>query len=195
MGERSVIQGGRQVAPTVDGIRADHVNRYRWAAEKLCGAGKVFDAACGVGYGSSLLAEVVGDVVGFDIDANAIDYANEHYAANGALFVVGDVTGLRGLADAVVSFETIEHIEDDRGLLEAFGRASDRLLASVPNQAVVPHDPKRNPHHVRHYAQDEFRDLLTATGWRPVRWFTQHGKTGDVVSGADGWTLIVEAMR
>jgi 2-polyprenyl-3-methyl-5-hydroxy-6-metoxy-1,4-benzoquinol methylase len=188
---------GRQVAPTIDGIRADHVNRYRWAAARLEGAATIIDAACGVGYGTALLADATGAMVlGIDNDQGAVDYATEHYfRPERTNFVIGDAASVRGDADAVVSFETIEHVEDDRALLTAFGAVSDMLLASVPNETVVPHDPARNPHHVRHYTQEQFRALLAATGWRPVRWFTQHGKTGAVVPGHDGGTLIVEAVR
>ena len=62
--------GERQVSPTVDGIRADHVNRYKWAIDKTIG--RVTDAACGIGYGSVILAEAGIKVRAIDIDAEAI---------------------------------------------------------------------------------------------------------------------------
>ena len=49
-------QGERQVAPTLDGFREDHLARYHFAAQRLAGK-KVVDAGCGVGYGSFILAE------------------------------------------------------------------------------------------------------------------------------------------
>jgi hypothetical protein len=47
--------GERQVAPTLEGIRRDHVARYEWAARRL--KGRVLDACCGIGYGTQILAK------------------------------------------------------------------------------------------------------------------------------------------
>ena len=41
--------GQRQVAPILDGIRGDHLARYRWAARTLSPRSRVVDVACGVG--------------------------------------------------------------------------------------------------------------------------------------------------
>ena len=48
--------GERQVAPSLDGIRKDHVERYKLAAE-IFGGLSVMDVGCGVGYGAKVLAD------------------------------------------------------------------------------------------------------------------------------------------
>src|SRR5690606_14400181 len=57
-----------------------HLERYEFAKQFLTG-GKVLDCACGVGYGSHLLAESgkCDKVVGVDIDAESIKYATDRY--------------------------------------------------------------------------------------------------------------------
>ena len=44
----------RQAAKRIEGIRRDHLERYRYAMSLA--EGPVLDAACGVGYGAYLLA-------------------------------------------------------------------------------------------------------------------------------------------
>jgi SAM-dependent methyltransferase len=109
-------EGERQVSPTIDGIRADHVNRYKWAAKKiddLCPGRvmfytedsdkeryrsapegekrttplRVIDFACGIGYGSKVMSDVGHEVTGFDVDQEAIDYAFGHYWREGMKFI------------------------------------------------------------------------------------------------------------
>ena len=126
--------GERQVAPTLDGIRADHVKRYTWAASSIPRGSRVVDFSCGVGYGSRILAVAGNTVSGFDIDAEAIEYAKQHYLWHNTTFSVadGNSPGELGEYDAAVSFETIEHIEDPRPLLKALRAAAPVLYCSVP---------------------------------------------------------------
>ena len=56
-------------------MAAEHYQRYRLAAQLVKGK-KVLDAACGEGYGSSLLAEEAEEVTGLDIDKEAVENAN-----------------------------------------------------------------------------------------------------------------------
>jgi hypothetical protein len=49
--------GERQVSPTIDGIRKDHVERYQFVAKRLAKGSRVVDFSCGVGYGSRILAD------------------------------------------------------------------------------------------------------------------------------------------
>lgn len=189
--------GERQVAPTIDGIRRDHVARYEWAAKKLGTASKILDIACGVGYGSRMLAEAGHDVVGVDQDAEAIDYAAKHYAHERCVWAIrkADEVGLRiGQFDAVVCFETIEHLEDPLPLLMRLHNMTGRLLASVPNELVFPHNGQIK-YHFRHYTPAQFQDLLELAGWRVVEWHGQLGPESEVEPERMGRTMIVVAER
>lgn len=191
--------GERQVAPTMDGIRRDHVARYEFAARSLPAGSKVADFACGIGYGTNILATAGHRARGFDIDDDALAYALEHYPHVNAEFAKGNgnAPGDLGEFDAAVCFETIEHIEDPRPLLKAL-RAAPLLIASVPNEAVMPYSPApgmTTAFHFRHYLQHEFAELLQECGWRVTEWFGQEGPESEVEPKVSGRTLIAVAER
>jgi SAM-dependent methyltransferase len=61
--------------------------------------------------------------------------------------------------DIIVSFETIEHVPDDRALIEEFHRVlrpDGQLIVSTPNQWPL----KDTPFHVREYDLDSFVNVL-----------------------------------
>ena len=60
-----------------------HLARYRFAQRFVAG-GRVLDCACGVGYGSALLAQAEqspAEVLGVDIDPAAVGYATRRYSS------------------------------------------------------------------------------------------------------------------
>ncbi|MDP1560451.1 MAG: class I SAM-dependent methyltransferase [Pirellulaceae bacterium] len=150
--------------PIFDPGRADfHLDRYVFAAT-YCRTLRVADIACGTGYGSEHLKKVGGAsrVVGVDICPEAIQYAVTQHGGEGLDFrtAPGEATGLEDAScDVVVSFETIEHVPDDRALLAEFARIlapGGRLVCSTPNLwplAIA-------PHHVREYDRQQFVSVL-----------------------------------
>ena len=184
----------RQVAPSRSGIRRDHVARYEFAAALLPEGGTVIDAACGVGYGTQLLAEAGHQVIGIDYCQEALDYARHHYAHSRTGYVCHNLEnglpfGMKP-ATAAVCFETIEHLQDPRPLLKDLRRVvSGPLLASVPNEDVFPYRGQIL-HHFRHYTRRQFLDLLAECGWRPVSWHGQEHADSSVEPGLEGRTLI-----
>lgn len=192
----SLNSGERQVSPTVDGIRRDHVARYEWTAKSLPAGSRVIDFACGVGYGTKILADAGHIVRGFDRDSDAIKYGKEHYSHPGATLLPGDGSepGNLGQVDVAVSFETIEHIEDPRPLLKSLRHSAATLFASVPNEDVMPwrrkSDGATTAFHFRHYTKAEFTALLIECGWQPVEWYGQEGPESEVEPDVNGRTLI-----
>lgn len=194
--------GERQVSPTLDGIRRDHVARYEFAARVLGKGSRVIDFACGVGYGTKILADAGHKAIGYDIDAEAIAYAKEHYQGVGLVpgFKIANGNAPEGLeeCDAAVCFETIEHVEDPRPLLKALREVAPALIASVPNESVMPWrraDGATTMYHFRHYTGPEFNQLLEECGWRVVEWNGQLGPESEVEAGVNGRTLIALAER
>lgn len=187
--------GERQVAASYDGIRSDHVGRYEWAAGYV--GGDVLDVACGVGYGAHLLAEAGCDVVGIDRSHDAIDFANEHWLHRNNKFICADVADVEfPRVDWTVCFETLEHVEDDTGLLYKIRQHSPRLLISVPNQNVVPLVPGRFRYHVRHYTPGQFAGILLSSGWILHGMYTQAGPTTrHPIPGNTGRTIIAVCER
>lgn len=192
--------GERQVAANVEDIRRDHTARYEWATRILTPGSKVLDLACGVGYGSNILAEAGFRVTGVDISAEAIAFAKQHYSKNGAEFICADARNLElHDFDAVVCFETLEHVEDPGKLLRMFhSTGAKTLLASVPNEDVLPYrqpDGSTIKFHHRHYRPAEFRALLEANGWKVRGRAGQRGPTSEVEAGVEGRTLVYGCDR
>ena len=113
-------------------VHAEHLARYRLAAE-LADSRRVLDAACGEGYGTSMLAASgARSATGIDLDEHAVAHAQAAYPR--AKFVTGDVRRLPfddSTFDLVVSFETIEHVRDPQcGLGRVRAGADRRRMAA-----------------------------------------------------------------
>jgi ubiquinone/menaquinone biosynthesis C-methylase UbiE len=152
-------------------IYHQHITRYQWAGPLVQGK-TVLDAACGTGYGSNMLLEAGAQSVdGFDVSAEAIAEAQNNHARDRLRFALGDVTRLPvsdAHYDAYVSFETIEHIQDDTAYLKEARRVlkpSGALICSTPNRLLTNpgisiSDRPFNPYHIREYTHAELKALL-----------------------------------
>ncbi len=181
----------RQYGYSIDKIRLDHVNRYKFAASLL--TGDVLDAACGIGYGSRILHDSGCRVTGIDIDEKAIASAKKHY--HGPEYICCDVRDcFLGKFNAVVSFETLEHLEKPEIALKFFRESAQNLVASVPNEAHYPFIAKNfewdDYPHFRHYRPHEFEGLLLSCGWNVLSRHCQKGKHSAVMDGTDGMFII-----
>jgi ubiquinone/menaquinone biosynthesis C-methylase UbiE len=122
----SAFTGERFLPRQTDPLLAlEHYHRYCFAS-RFAKNRRVLDVACGEGYGSACLAQWADEVVGIDIDPTTIEHANRKYAAvQNLAFKVGRCEAInedRESFDLVVSYETIEHLEED---------SQDELLKSV----------------------------------------------------------------
>lgn len=203
--KKSMDKGERQIATDYKNIRADHKNRYQFACDQLrkLQATNVLDLACGIGYGTLMLAEATqAKVTGVDIDKNAIDYAKLYYQNDNTNFICEDAIKCDlqiASFDAVVSFETIEHVSFDKELLAIFYRSLKKggtLICSTPNQDVMPFDSDKFRFHEKHYTNDELVELLTEAGFVKIELFAQHDPVaGKVVTGTDGHFTIATAVK
>lgn len=155
------------------GRRSDaHIARYTLAVPFVRPGDTVLDVACGLGYGSAILAQSsqARRVIGVDSSAYAVEYAVANYAAvmPACEFHLGDAAGLTMLANAsvdlIVCMETLEHVPAPEQFLAELNRVlrpAGRLIVSVPNQWVdeTGHDP--NPHHLSVYDWPKLRAQLS----------------------------------
>ena len=151
----------------------EHYHRYAFA-HGLVGGLKVLDADCGEGYGAALLASAASSVTGVDVSEAAIAHARQRYRSDRLEYVVSDCLALPfpdDDFDCIVSFETLEHLEDQQGLLAEFRRVlrpNGFLLISTPDRAVYTDRQKNeNPYHLRELYRPEFEALLA--GYFPSR--------------------------
>jgi 2-polyprenyl-3-methyl-5-hydroxy-6-metoxy-1,4-benzoquinol methylase len=141
----------------------EHEARYVFASTFVKGK-RVLDVACGSGIGTHyLLRAGAHSCLGLDIDRAATGYAKARY--KDCVFAQCDATSLciaDASVDAVVSFETIEHVKDQRAFLlecRRVLRPGGILVCSTPNR-ILSRWGEVNPFHLRELTVAEFADLL-----------------------------------
>ncbi len=158
---------GERFIPGVKGdVEVEHLHRY-YAASGCVRGLRVLDIACGEGYGSAILARQALSVVGVDISPEAIAHARATYASTGLRFEVGSCEQIPlgdASVDAVVCYETLEHVAAHDSLMAEFRRVlvpGGFLVISCPDRIEYSEIPKfHNPFHVRELYLNELRDLL-----------------------------------
>jgi ubiquinone/menaquinone biosynthesis C-methylase UbiE len=156
---------GERIVPgkTEEALFREHEERYVFAGQYVSGQ-DVLDVACGTGVGTEFLrASGARTVWGLDIDPEAIAFAKARYTR--CEFAQSDAAALRlpnNSLDVVVSFETLEHLQDHGKFLRECRRVlrpDGILICSTPNRAIARWS-KENPYHVREFYPSEFKELL-----------------------------------
>jgi len=160
---------GERFYPDLEGggvAEIEHTERYRLATRFVKESRLCLDAACGTGYGTAIIAEFAKKVVGVDIADDAITYARNHFLKPNVVFERMDLNEMRfpdDYFDCIVSFETLEHINDHENLLNQFRRIlkpGGMLAISTPDINVSHRLPSRSSFHVHELGQEEFMSLL-----------------------------------
>jgi ubiquinone/menaquinone biosynthesis C-methylase UbiE len=156
---------GERIVPgsTAEALFREHEERYVFAGKFVAGK-KVLDVACGTGIGTSFLHRAGAQQVwGLDIDPGAVAFAKSRYPD--CQFAEGDATNIclpPNSMDIVVSFETLEHLQNQEQFLRACQRVlkpGGVLICSTPNLGVSRWSAC-NPYHVREFYPREFRELI-----------------------------------
>ena len=179
---------GERIIPklmkSMNGMLLEHLARYYFAAPYV--KGRVLDIACGVGYGSHMTAKErkreVTEIVAVDNDADAIQYAEREYHHQKIAFVRGDAMDPAlperlGTFDTILSFETVEHVEDDRFFVEQLDRMlrpGGTLVLSSPFGRGRG-QPTSEPFHKHQLTPEQFRELFARYG--DVQFYYQRGPT------------------
>ena len=173
-----VFTGERFTPESRGAIWYEHWHRYCVVTEIARGR-SVLDAACGEGYGSALIAREAAQVVGVDTGADAIAHAKSRYSMSNLSYVQGSVTALplpSSSIDLVVSFETIEHLAEQREMLAEFRRVltpAGVLILSSPNRPVYNETGDvANAFHVRELDRGELKALLDGS-FPNQAWYAQ----------------------
>jgi ubiquinone/menaquinone biosynthesis C-methylase UbiE len=192
MNDKLEFTGERFIPGTAGEIWHEHWHRYHFAAPLVADL-EVLDVACGEGYGSALLATRARSVIGADIAPSAVDHARARYAGVANLgFRQADCAALPfadATFDAVVSFETIEHILAQELFLDEIRRVlrpDGLLILSCPNKTE--YSDRRgvtNEFHVRELYRDELAALI-APRFAHALWYGQRPSFYSVVWSEEG---------
>ena len=190
--ERSMEFTGERMTTAVEGeIEFEHFHRYCLARD-LCPGLDVLDVASGEGYGSSILANVARSVIGVDIDRAAIAHARTTYGGENLRFVQGSAIDLPlgdASVDAVVSFETLEHVRDHTRFMAEVKRVlrpGGRFIISTPERTVYSaRSEPVNEFHVLELSLPEFDSLLRAN-FKYVAMLYQRAILGSLIVKTDG---------
>ena len=168
-----------------DAYFGNHIFRYQFALTRLQARGskKILDAACGVGYGTNFLATAgMQELIGVDRDAPALKLAADKFSHPALKFLQDDchtlaAASLHGMYDAVVSFETLEHLPDPVAFLKqsyALLQTGGMLIISTPNASVTSPAGKTDwEYHEKEYTADELKTLLETAGYSNVELYGQ----------------------
>ena len=145
-----------------DNVRRDHERRYQHVRALIEGQ-RILDVACGSGFGVRIMSPVSPVIVGVDYSFAAVSFAKRKYMRTVDSGVQADASVLPfadSSFDAVVSFETIEHLVKPIEFLQEVRRVlrpNCRFYISTP----VKKTDRLDRYHVHEYTIHEFTTLLS----------------------------------
>jgi len=149
-----------------------HLQRYIFAL-RYCVSKKVLDVACGSGYGTSLISSVAKKIEGIDFDKKTIEWAklNNHFYCP-VKFKISDIEKekIRGNFDSIVSFETIEHLNNPELFLKNIKESLNNygcLIFSIPINEPL------NKYHKKNYNWRSVEDLIKNVFNSHIEWYSQ----------------------
>ena len=194
MGANALFTGERFIPGAGDDkLGIEHYQRYLGVRERVRGK-VVLDAACGEGYGSDLIASTAERVTGLDIDAETVERARETYKGRKNLrFLQGSIEKIpleNASVDAVVSFETIEHVPEavQQSFLEEISRVlrpDGFLIMSTPNKKIYSDlNHYKNEFHIKEFYKDEFLAFL-GQKFKHVKLYNQAFRVVSMIGSGD----------
>lgn len=154
-----------------------HLERYKHAGRHLA-PGYIADIACGVGYGSYLLATEFGEkiesIAAVDIDTGSIEIAKTSYPHEKINYTTGNALTFQNekLFHTILSLETIEHLQNPAAFINHISTQllkGGRFIASVP---ITP-SMDANPFHLNDFTEKTFKSLFQKAGYKELHSYIQ----------------------
>lgn len=161
--------------------------------------GVALEIGCGRGYGFEIIQDSRAAPLGLDISPRFLADARKQFSAlplvngRGTLLPFADHS-----FDAIISFEVIEHVEDDVAFLTEIKRVArpNALIAiSTPNRLVASGATEKplDIFHVREYTFGQFQELLSRV-FSSVSMFSQHEPAWDAGLVGRGTNKLVDRV-
>ena len=189
-GERvDIFYGENIVFDCLDMYQKNHYRRYEFAKSVISPGKVIGDFACGTGYGTIMLSKNAGHVIGADINKDVVEQITRRYAdVKNTEFVCSNLLNLtyESRFDYIVSFETVEHLEeaDIPKLFAVFARAlkpDGVLIFSTPyQQAKSPEAVNMGFHQTFDIDEVKIESWLSKNGLVPECFKYQNYKTHDI---------------
>ena len=162
------VTPGRQVSLRQHVLYLRHLFAYEYAKSQIPRQARVVEVGCGDGYGADILSRHIDRMVGLDVDERVVEHATKRYASENCSFRAYD--GVRipypdGSFDAALSFQVIEHVEDDSHYVAEIRRvlaSSGVLYLTTPNRLLRVAAGKKpwNQYHLREYTAPDLEAVL-----------------------------------
>lgn len=163
MGILQTAERSSHLDPSENVIYQRHLIAYKEAAKII--SGTVLEIGSGEGYGIMELAPKAEHYIAVDKYNTAI--SDELKEANNITFIQTEVPPLKEIednsVDFVVTFQVIEHIEDDELFLHEIYRVlkpGGKVILTTPNILM---SLTRNPWHIREYTPDQMAELIKSS--------------------------------
>jgi 2-polyprenyl-3-methyl-5-hydroxy-6-metoxy-1,4-benzoquinol methylase len=165
----------RQTVTQLEDVEPLHLERYRIAARYVNGLGPVLDAACGCGYGTAVLAKNAWLVYGADRSEEAVEHAKKYWSRDNVTYLVHDLERSWSVPRddaqlaAIVSLETLEHLNDSFGRI--FRQVNEQLAVGglfIYSHPIMEAVKRGGPHKKFQLKVDEVLAVAKLRGFDPV---------------------------
>jgi ubiquinone/menaquinone biosynthesis C-methylase UbiE len=160
MGILQTAERSSHLDPSENVIYQRHLIAYKEAAKLV--SGTVLEVGSGEGYGIIELAPKADHYIA--VDKYNTEISDELKKENNITFIQAEVPPLKGIkdnsVDFVVTFQVIEHINDDEMFLQEIHRVlkpGGKLILTTPNSMM---SLTRNPWHTREYTPEQMGEVL-----------------------------------
>ena len=163
MGILQTAERSSHLDPSENVIYQRHLIAYKEAAKFI--SGTVLEVGSGEGYGIMELAPKADHY--FAVDKYNTEISDELKLENNITFIQTEVPPLKGIednsVDFVVTFQVIEHIDDDEMFLQEIHRVlkpGGKMILTTPNIIM---SLTRNPWHTREYTPEQMEEVLKSS--------------------------------
>jgi len=163
MGILQTAERSSHLDPSENVIYQRHLIAYKEAAKLI--SGTVLEIGSGEGYGIMELAPKADHYIA--VDKYNTEISDELKLENNIRFIQTEVPPLKGIednsVDFVVTFQVIEHIENDEMFLQEIHRVlrpGGKVILTTPNIMM---SLTRNPWHTREYTPEQMAEVLKSS--------------------------------